>query len=319
MVPEEQKPSGRYLVYGLLIESEVELTSTPVVDRAAEPATVRIARGSPDYFHSLRPAGQSNPEDWVQHFVLADGGIYMRADAAFEATVSADGGSVVCRSLGGVDERSLEANLLNFVISASLTLRGEEPLHATVVELQSKAIGLLGLSGAGKSTLAAFLISRGADLVTDDMLRIAAEHDSILAYPGPYRLKLLGEPARSFLPKAAERGYFNLLSGKVMVQPRERATLRRAPTPLAALFHLGQPPDPSIAPGVASRRLTGVDFARAVLSSAMDNRYIKADRLTRQLQFADRMAASLPLFELNYPRRTEFLPAVEMEILRNLR
>ena len=91
--------------------------------------------------------------------------MHIRADEVFEATVSACGNEVVCRRLGELDMRTLEANLLNFVISTSLTLSGEEPLHATVVELDGHAVGLLGHSGTGKSTLAAFLISRGADPV----------------------------------------------------------------------------------------------------------------------------------------------------------
>ena len=237
------KARHRYRVYGLVIESELRLTSVEeVADGDGEPA-VTLGFAPPDYFRTLAPGRATDPHDWVHHAVLDDGSVYMKADGAFETLISADGRTVTCGRLGEIDQRSFEANLLNFVMSASLTLQGEETLHSTALDIDGRAVGLLGLSGAGKSTLAAFLISRGADLVTDDMLRVKFDGALLLAYAGPYRLKLLDEPGTGFLPGAVADGFFNSLSGKVMVQPRAAVPRRRAPMPLAALFHLGHPDD----------------------------------------------------------------------------
>jgi hypothetical protein len=270
--------------------------------------------GSDPYFAAIGPLTPRDSDDWIQHSILADGTVHIRADDVFEATVSACGNEVVCRQLGDLDMRTLEANLLNFVICASLTLNGEEPLHATVVELDGYAVGLLGHSGAGKSTLAAFLISRGADLVTDDMLRIGFENNEPLAYPGPYRLKLLGDASTRWLPEAVSRGHFNSLRGKIMVQPRESHRERVDPMPLKALFLLSEPTPDARPRSVLSRRLGGIDLARTIISSAMDTRYNKPERLARQLDFADRLATRLQVYELRYPRQVEALPAVESEI-----
>ena len=304
----------RYQVYGLTVESDLPLSSVPAASDADSAASLSIAQGSAAYFDAIGPVPVIDRDDWVQHAVLADGRVYMRAEDVFEATVCAQGRTIVCRQLGSLDERTLEANLLNFVISASLTLRGEEPLHATVVELNGSAIGLLGRSGAGKSTLAAFLISRGADLLTDDMLRVTFADDAPLAHPGPYRLKLIGEASTRWLPGAVARGHFNSLRGKIMVEPRERTSVRLEPLPLAALFVLCEP-DPSTLPEeISSRRLGGLDLARTIISSAMDTRYAEPQRLARQLRFADRLATCLPIYELRYPRNVEALAAVEGEI-----
>ena len=154
-------------------------------------------------------------DDWLRHALLADGSVWIRNDEIFEMVVSPDGRHVTCAKLGEADDTSFEAALLNFAISISLTLQGEEPLHATVIELSGQAIGLLGASGAGKSTLAAALIAEGADLVTDDMLRLTFAGNEALAHRGPYRLKLYGEPARRLLPAAAEHGYFAKSHGKI--------------------------------------------------------------------------------------------------------
>lgn len=306
----------RYRVYGLVIESELRLTSVEeVADGDGEPM-VTLGFASPDYFRTIAPARAADPDDWVQHAVLGDGSVYMKADGAFETLISADGRAVTCGRLGEVDQRSFEANLLNFVMSASLTLQGEETLHSTVLDIDGRAVGLLGLSGAGKSTLAAFLISRGADLVTDDMLRVKFEGGSLLAHAGPYRLKLLDEPGTGFLPGAVADGFFNSLSGKVMVQPRTAVPCRREPTPLAALFHLGHPEDQPAVQKVSCTRLGGVDLARAIISSTMDTRYARPDRLARQIAFAARVAAALPVYELRYPRSVEAMDDVAAEIRR---
>ncbi|MDP1749962.1 MAG: hypothetical protein Q8L22_10910 [Reyranella sp.] len=304
------------MIYGLAVESELRLTSVDeVAEREGVPA-LRVVFGSPEYFQTIRPVSAPDPDDWVQHAVLADGSVYMKADVVFEAVISPDGRDVVCRKLGDVDQRSFEANLMNFVVSASLTLQGEEPLHATVVDIEGRAVGLLGLSGAGKSTLAAFLISHGADLVTDDMLRVKFTDDALLVYPGPYRLKLLDEAGNRFLPAAVAHGHFNPLSGKIMVQPRKEVRAGRGPMRLAALFHIGHPDEQEPIEGVSSARLVGLDLATTLISSTMDTRYAEPSRLARQIRFAARVAGTLPIYELRYPRNFDVMDKVAAEIRR---
>lgn len=308
----------RYLIYGLVVESELRLSSVDEATDAHGAPAIEVTFAPAEYFAAIAPTSAPDPRDWVHHVVLADGRVYMRGGDVFEAVISTDGRDVLCRRLGDIDPRSFEANLMNFVISASLTLRGEEPLHSTVVEIDGCAVGLLGLSGAGKSTLAAFLITRGADLVTDDMLRVAFNDTSVNAYCGPYRLKLLDEPGRRYLPDAVVHGDFNPLSGKFMVQPREAVRAHRAPLPLAALFHIGHPDDLPAPTAVSARPLDGVELAKVIISSTMDTRYDVTDRLTRQMRFAARLAKALPIYALSYPRSFDVMDAVATEIRRKI-
>lgn len=305
----------RYLVYGLVIEGELPLTSVHEAAGGDGCADITLLAGSPDYFRAIVPGGTPDPEDWIEHVVLDDGSVYMKCSEVFEATISANGRTAICRMLGDVEQRAFEANLLNFVVSASLTLQGEETLHATVLEMEGRAVGLLGQSGAGKSTLAAYLISRGADLITDDMLRVSFSGDTILAHPGPYRLKLLDQPATGFLPDAVADGHFNALSGKIMVRPRREPRRHRAPLRLAALFHLGDPDDDTITE-VSSTRLNGLELARTLMSSAMDTRYTGSSRMEHQMRFVARVADLLPIHVLRYPRTVAALDGVAREIDR---
>jgi ABC-type uncharacterized transport system YnjBCD ATPase subunit len=305
----------RHLVYGLEIESDFPLASVGGASSSSGGLRLRLVP-SAELRRRVGAATATDPDDWIEHIVLADGSVYMRLDGIFETIVSADGADVACARLGDADQRTFEANLLNFVLSAALTLRGEEPLHATVLEREGHAFALLGPSGAGKSTLAAFLISRGARLVTDDMLRLTFSGGRALAHHGPHRLKLFDEQARLLLPDSVAAGHFNTLSGKLMVEPRVDPCDRALPRPLAAMFWLGDPSPP--ADEVRSGRLAGAALARTLLSSAMNIRYHAPDRLARQMRFAGRVAETVPVHALLYPRRHELLGRVDDEIRRVL-
>jgi hypothetical protein len=292
----------RYLVYGICIESAFGLTSIQAAPDADCDDPVRLVAGTAEFFaaHPLPPL--VGDDEWLRYGVLADGSVHIRDDEVFETVVSADGGRAVCRRLGRLDDRTFEASLLNFVVSTSLTLRGEEPLHATVVDLDGRAVGLLGPSGVGKSTLAASLIGQGADLVTDDLLRLTFESGRAIAHPGPYRLKLFEEPAQRLLPVAAQHGEFGSLSGKVLMQPSPVAPSPEAAHPLAALFWLGDSEEEQVDGGVTARRLTGMAVAKALIASTMNIRYHAPDRLSRQLRFAERVSRVLPVYALRYRR-----------------
>ena len=74
-----------------------------------------------------------------------------------------------------------------------------------------------GRIGAGKSTLAAFLVSRGARLVTDDLLRLAIDDDGVKAYPGPRRIKLMPDSKERYLGGQAQGVPMHPLSEKFIL------------------------------------------------------------------------------------------------------
>lgn len=290
----------RYTVYGLTIESAFPFGTLPAATDAR--AHVHIRRAEPGMFTGF----DCSPSEttWYRHEPLADGDIYLGIPDVLQAIISADGRLVRCAPVPGGDPRSFEANALNFVLPTALTLQGEEPLHATVVRLDERAIGFLGDSGAGKSTLAAFLLADGAELVTDDMLRIAYDGGEAVAYRGPPRLKLFEEQARLLLPAAARDAAFNPMSGKLLVE---------APPPpddgllLTALFWLNEAPTGE---AVAVRRVQGAEALKVLLASTLHRPHRPPERTERQLRALERLAKAVPLFALVYPRRHELLPAV---------
>lgn len=285
-----------YRVYGIAVESDVQLGSLEASGPGGPAASVTLRVESDDFFCARREGLTFDPRDWLQHAALADGALYLRCEDLLECVVAAGGRHIAWRRLGEPEPVSFEAHLLNFALGAALLQQGEEPLHATVVDLGDRTIGLLGDSGAGKSTLAAFLIARGGTLVTDDMLRVTFAADTVLAQPGPDRLKLFAETARRLLPDAVSRGHFNPLSGKLMLQPVAPAGRAPIARPLAALFRLGEAPEVSVT------RLRGAELVKAILASTMNTRLQTPARLARQFSFAERLARALPVYEMGYPR-----------------
>jgi len=306
----------KYCIYGLVVESELRLSS--VQSCCDERAPVVSITEATDGFFAQRAAGlRQDSEEWIRHVVLDDGSVYVRVNGIFETIVTADGRGVASAKLGTVDDRTFEANLVTFALTTSLTLQGEECLHATVVAFDGKAVGLLGPSGAGKSTLSACLLAQCASLITDDMLRVTFASDGVLAQSGPHRLKLLDDSARRFLPDAVMQGSFNKLSGKTMFEPSGPSNAEPRGTPLAALVWLGdEEAARSGDPAVSIQRLTGIERMKILTRSTMNIRYVTPERLTRQLRFAEQMARAVPIFSLRYPRDYAALPEVAEALRR---
>jgi hypothetical protein len=307
-----------YRLYGLAVESALRLTSAEAWPEEDGAPTVRIACGAPEVFERKAAGLREDCGDWIRYAVLGDGSLYIRVIVVFEAIIASHGRDVVCAPLGEVDERTFEANLANFALSASLTLQGEECLHATVVAIGGRAVGLLGPSGSGKSTLSAFLLAWGAGLVTDDMLRVTfADGGAILAHSGPHRLKLFDDSAAQLLPAAAQDGSFNRLSSKRMFEPGGVSRVGTA-LPLSALFWLGDPEPPPGEDEVAIRRLAGIEPVKVLTGSTMNRRYVAADRLERQFRFAERLARAVPIHALRYRRDYGLLERVAAAIDRTI-
>ncbi len=307
----------RYIVYGIVVDSEFPLTTVAEVSVGHARADIRLELATAASFRAVSRDLPPSIDDWIQYFVLADGGVYIRVRDILETVVSADGRQASCAWADGADRTAFEANFLNFVLSTALTLQGEEPFHSTVLDLGGRVVGLLGPSGAGKSTLAACLIGRGADLVTDDMLRLQLEGQRALVHAGPYRLKLHRDSAERFLPKAARQGYFNVVTEKLLIQPRDSMPAYDVPRELAALFWLGDASDAGPPKGdVRVSRMNGLALARALIASAMNIRYQAPDRLERRLRFAELVARTLPVYALEYPRDFAIMDRVAEEIGR---
>lgn len=297
----------RYEIFGVCFAADVTL-DLPEADRDQKARFELCAMAGPWPAKAAGPVLEQDGDDWVRLRVYSDGSVELEWQDWLSFWIDPLGNSVRYRVADHKYPNAFSAYVGNFAVSASLLMQGEELLHSTVVRYRDAGLGLLGPSGAGKSTLTAHLLGLGAELVTDDMLRITERGGVMYAEPGQPRLKLFEEAAKHHLPQAIGKGRWNPFSEKFLF---EIATHResRVRQRLDALILLAPPHEVHLQE-VILRRLEGLELFHTLTSSTMNYRLQTADRLARQFAFASRLAERLPTYALHYPRRHDIFPAV---------
>lgn len=135
----------------------------------------------------------------------------------------------------------LSSWVMGAVLGYAMCLRGLPTLHGSVVAVEGRAIGLLGVSGAGKSTLAAAFVAAGHTLVADDHLVIDQIASGWNVLPGPPRLRLWPTSLPVFEAAQDTPAIWTDAEGKHHINPPSAACAE--PLPLAAIYVLA-PRDP---------------------------------------------------------------------------
>lgn len=256
-----------YSIYGLRLR-----TNTPL------PATAGIAcDAAPDVQIELAGVGDScsMPATVPVDAHVASAGAFVRvrddaheyvrltyAGAGHEAVflLRADGARVWARWNALVGVEDVASLLTGPVLSCILRLRGLTCLHASVVDIDGRAIAMLGAKGTGKSTTALGLVRAGGRLLSDDVAVIDRDATAFTVRAGHARVRMRPEPA------AALCGSFDALQplwSRESDRPQKRylelddaADVERA-YPLAGIYLLGRRDDgrarglTPIAPGAA--------------------------------------------------------------------
>jgi len=224
------------------------------------------------------------------------------------------GDEVLARSDDRSIRASFEAYLFNQVLSFALVQMGREPLHATVIEADGTAVGLVGPPGAGKSTLAAALLARGFRLVTDDLLLVEHTKEGPSAQLGLARLKLYPKVSEALLPDLSPGPKLNPNTAKEIF-PLPRAMRSRSPQLLHALFVLHRRKGK---PGVTLRRLGGKSSFATLTANTFNPVDQTQQRLSSHLPEVARIVREVPVKALHYgngvSRIEDACAALEREI-----
>ena len=309
----------RYCAYGVAIRSELPLPLTEMRG-PTEPALFELEIcGSDEPLSGAIPEGvklQRNPLSGFDFGQFPDGSSYVRWDDVGEVLISKNGRSIACRPFRQTASESFHVYLLGQALSFALVKSGFEPLHATAVEVEDRAVAFLGDCGFGKSTLAAAFLQAGHRLLTDDLLLARTTTRGILAYPGPARIKLFPQIACKFLGAGSSGVPMNPDTQKLII-PLDDNWVSAAAAPLAAIYVLA-PPDE-----VAGRDIRIVSISQReafvmLLGSAFNCVISDPDRLRRQFEATQALANATIVRKLCYPRSLESLPLVREAILADL-
>ena len=305
-----------YSLNGISLRSEIALVY-PECAAGAEP-DVTISVRDPRWFSEIRQGlvDVDTSSSWYEYASLPDGADFLRWPSLFEFVVSADGRHVAAGHLENATAESFQSYLLGWVLSFALVKQGYEPLHATVVVVDGKAVAFLGTSGDGKSTLAAAFVHAGHTLLTDDLLVIREVDGVFLGFPGPPRLKLFPHIAERFHPQKLSLGPMNPDSDKIMIALAAHEAHDR-PVPMHGFVVLDEPDTPG--GNVQLETLSPHQSLLALVAATFNDRLRAADRLQRQFWSSTEWADRLPASRAKYPRTLAALTQVQQAIVRDLR
>lgn len=97
--------------------------------------------------------------------------------------VNRSGGEVICAP-HALPDWYWQRFLVGQVLPLAALQHGLEPLHASAVEIDGRALLCLGASGAGKTSTALHMVALGAQLLTDDVVATEVNGQGVLAHPG---------------------------------------------------------------------------------------------------------------------------------------
>lgn len=166
-----------YKAFGLKIVSDIEIPEFLSAD------------GEPDISISCGevPDQLINPHFKGVRFEASPGQFLLKVDRIADYYASG-GNSIVIKPHSGSEEGDIRLFLLGSAFGALIHQRGMLPMHGSSISIQGKAYIFSGISGAGKSTLAAGLLSRGYELLSDDISVVSLDKEGnpivYAGYPG---------------------------------------------------------------------------------------------------------------------------------------
>ena len=284
-----------YLQCGLRMRSEIEL-HLPLAP--GEGADVEVRWGPDIHGSSEPPPGEliaafgSGEDRW--YTATATGSEYLvRFRDCGEFVISGDLSAVQVRRDPAGRVEMLPILMAGTVSALLLTLRGQTVLHASAVAVDGAAIAFVGQSGRGKSTLATLLCLDGADLVTDDVLTIAAG-PPVTCIGGAHELRL--RPAASVLAEERPGHASRTTADERLAFSPSPAVVE--PLPLAAIIV----PTPNRT--LSEIEVRALEPSKAVfwlLGFPRIYGWCRPDVLSRDFTMLSHVANSIPVYDVMIP------------------
>jgi hypothetical protein len=182
-----------------------------------------------------------------------------------------------------VDPQGDAETVGDLVMRSGLTLaleqRGHDFLHASCVSIDGRTVAFVGQTGTGKSTLAALLAEEGAEVLSDDHLRVEIADGEVRCHPGVTAIRL------------------RELTGRRVISPPAPGTASRRLDALV-LPALGDVPEPRVSALAAAEAMTLLAGSRGSQPDTVSARRrfrLHGDLLERVPAIRLRLPAGAPL------------------------
>ena len=169
------------------------------------------------------------------------------------------------------------------------------PLHASAIVTKRGITAFAGHSGTGKSTIAALMGSLGYELVSDDVLPISFNRNSIPgAWPYLRRLKLKADPITQLALTPVELVSATLDKEKYFVRPKYVADDKWHR--LDRIYLLGGDPTDSRVP---IDKITGAESVHSLVEHTYHFHFIPGSgRFREHLMFCSELASKIAIYRL---------------------
>ncbi len=307
----------RYGVYGIRVLSDAPLDLPEYAHDDLGCVDCVTAR-PPVFADAVKNASfRSRPGSWYRYALLEDGSSYVRWDNVGEFLVAADGRRIVGRREDKVSSESFQVYLLGQALSFALVHQHLEPLHATTVVVDGRAVAFVGSNAFGKSSLAASFLAAGYKLLTDDLLILRESSRGVLAYPGPPRIKLFSRVAGRVLGKPVDGPAMHADTDKRILRLDAHQTCAD-PVVVGTVYAVVAPRDACRTPDVRIETLSPREAFLALIKGTFNRRLVSAERVERQFDAMASLADRVTVKTLAYPRAIDRLPEVRAAVLADV-
>ena len=284
-----------YYAYGMRIQSDFSISAFEPAPQTAE-VDVHILEGE-------LPRLSRDPGEHSVDIIPTDEGIFVHW-YHYGVFLISEGKRIVIDPYGDPDLTTLKLPLIGCALGLLLHQRGYFTLHASAVQMGSKAIVFMGDKGAGKSTMAGAMHQAGYPLVVDDVLAVdLSTENQVMTLPGFPQIKLWPESVTA-LGKDLED--LPLLHPNLEKRAMRARTMEKPQMlPVAGFFVLDTGEDISL------ERLSGQEAFLQLLRYTYVTRYLgqKAGSMAH-FKAGQQIIQSTPVYRLRRPRDLNLLPDV---------
>lgn len=293
-----------YSIFGLIIESEIELPGLIQLNIAPPDTWIRLG-SVPEHLKEAQNKGilyESSNNDFL--FRLDSIGRY-RVQNGSEITIQAD---------QNASPEEIQLFLLGSAMGGLLHQRGILPIHGSAISKDQDAYIIAGVSSSGKSSLAAAFSERGFTLLTDDVSVIHFKQGKPMVHPGTPYLKLWGDVLSNF----------NEVSELQRVRPKlekfykpVRTIPLTDPVALRNIIVLGV----KNTPGFSIEKLSGAESFNQLWNNTYRMQYSEnLDQGTVQFKNLAKLANSTKIFRVERPAHPlqlkEFADFIQQNIIK---
>ena len=260
----------------------------------------------------LLETSQADGEPWMA-FYRRRRGYLVRIFKLVDFEVFSSGTQVTIHAVPGVSPHTVEHLYLNQALPLALSLQNKLVLHGSAVEIENLAVAFLGASGRGKSTLAASFSANGFRFLSDDGLLIDKEGNNFIIRPGHPSLRLRDDSREVIAKRPGQTESVIDHNAKSRFLADDKFSFCAENRALAHLYFLGDGSSAGVSITPVSSQKSVIEMMRHCFLLGVDERELLAKNFQRLAE----LAREPIFFNLDYPRRFDFLGQVREAVVKN--